>query len=237
MSSHPRSLIAGSIHSSDIVLTSAFHEQYHKLSWFQFCMGRISKKWAAAASDYLPSIDAPLWSSLLVSILWGFTRTMWRKRNELIHQSTNTAETDGRILSLHHQVTQYYSSYSTNPDFLLPRFHDLFTCHTLSQSLQLSPDFLQCWISSVQTAIRATEICEHACILRALVEYPQGNLEEIQQKTLQSTQEEPGRPSGPQGLDVRHWALHSQPCTASADAGGANMYAVSSGNVSVWPFN
>jgi hypothetical protein len=29
-------------------------------------------------------------------------------------------------------------------------------------------------------------------MLRALIEYPQGNLEEIQQKTLQSTQEEPG---------------------------------------------
>jgi hypothetical protein len=26
--------------------------------------------------------------------------------------------------------------------------------------------------------------CEHTSILRALVEYPQGNLEEIQQKTL-----------------------------------------------------
>jgi hypothetical protein len=88
----------------------------------------------------------------------GFTRTKWRKRNKLIHQSTRTAETDGRILSLHCQVTQYYSSYSTNPDFLLPRFHDLFTRRTLSQSLQLSPDFLQCWISSVQTAIMATEI-------------------------------------------------------------------------------
>jgi hypothetical protein len=34
--------------------------------------------------------------------------------------------------------------------------------------------------------------CEHTGILRALIEYPQGNLEEIQQKTLQSTQEEPG---------------------------------------------
>jgi len=109
----------------------------------------------------MPSIDAPLWSSLLVSILWGFTRTMWRKRNELVHQSTRTAETDGRILSLHHQATNYYLSYSTNPDFLLPRFHDLFTHRTLSQCLQMSPDFLQCWISSVQTAIRATKI--HIC--------------------------------------------------------------------------
>jgi hypothetical protein len=34
--------------------------------------------------------------------------------------------------------------------------------------------------------------CEHTSILRALIKYPQGNLEEIQQKTLQGTQEEPG---------------------------------------------
>ena len=33
--------------------------------------------------------------------------------------------------------------------------------------------------------------CEHTRILRARVEYPQGNLEEIQEKTLRSTQEEP----------------------------------------------
>jgi hypothetical protein len=33
--------------------------------------------------------------------------------------------------------------------------------------------------------------CEHTGILRALIEYPQGNLEEIQQKVLQSTHEEP----------------------------------------------
>jgi len=34
--------------------------------------------------------------------------------------------------------------------------------------------------------------CEHTSILRALIKYPQRNLEEIQQKTLQSSQEEPG---------------------------------------------
>jgi len=34
--------------------------------------------------------------------------------------------------------------------------------------------------------------CEHTHILRALVQHPQGYLEEIQQKTLQSTQEVPG---------------------------------------------
>jgi hypothetical protein len=39
--------------------------------------------------------------------------------------------------------------------------------------------------------IKVQDFCEHTRILRALVEHPQGNLEEIQQKTLQSTQEEP----------------------------------------------
>jgi len=38
----------------------------------------------------------------------------------------------------------------------------------------------------------AMEGCEHTGILRALIKYHQANLEENQQKTLQSTQEEPG---------------------------------------------
>jgi len=38
-SSPPRSLVTGSLHLSDIVLTSAFHELFHKLSWFQFLPG------------------------------------------------------------------------------------------------------------------------------------------------------------------------------------------------------
>ncbi len=50
--------------------------------------------------------------------------------------------------------------------------------------------------ASLMTNNNITDIetanCEHISILRALVEYPQGNLEEIQEKTLWSTQDEPG---------------------------------------------
>jgi hypothetical protein len=63
--------------------------------------------------------------------------------------------------------------------------------------------------------------CEHTRILGALVEHPQGNLEEIQQENPEEHPRGTCRPSGPQGLDVRHRALRSQPRTASADAGGA----------------
>ncbi len=34
--------------------------------------------------------------------------------------------------------------------------------------------------------------CEYTSIPRAILKYPQANLEKIQQKTLHSTQEEPG---------------------------------------------
>jgi hypothetical protein len=45
--------------------------------------------------------------------------------------------------------------------------------------------------------------CEHTSILRALVKYPAEHPEGT------------WRSSGPQGLDVRHRALHSQPCNDS----------------------
>ena len=63
--------------------------------------------------------------------------------------------------------------------------------------------------------------CEHTRILGALVEHPQGNLEEIQQRNPAEHPRGTCRPSGPQGLDVRHRELRSQPCTASENTGEA----------------
>ncbi len=62
--------------------------------------------------------------------------------------------------------------------------------------------------------------CEHTSILRALVEYPQGNLEEIQEKTLWSTQEEPG---GHQDCKALAYATerYTASRTASANTGKA----------------
>jgi hypothetical protein len=42
----------GSLFGPDILLTSAYYEQYHQLGWFQLCLGRISKTWSKAVSSY-----------------------------------------------------------------------------------------------------------------------------------------------------------------------------------------
>jgi hypothetical protein len=62
--------------------------------------------------------------------------------------------------------------------------------------------------------------CEHISILRALIEYPQGNLEDIQEKILQSTQEEPG---GRQDHKAQTYATkrYTASRTASANTGEA----------------
>ncbi len=62
--------------------------------------------------------------------------------------------------------------------------------------------------------------CEHISILRAFVKYPQGNLDEIQEKILQSTQEEPG---GRQDRKAQTYATerYTASRTASANTGEA----------------
>jgi hypothetical protein len=66
-----RALTAGSLCSPDAVLTTAFHEQYNTIGWFQFCLGRVSKKWAAAVKQYCTDPQPPdfkeYWTSLWVN--------------------------------------------------------------------------------------------------------------------------------------------------------------------------
>ncbi len=72
--------------------------------------------------------------------------------------------------------------------------------------------------------------CEHTSILGALVEHPQGNLEEIQQKTLQSTQEEP---VGHQDRKAKTYATGSYAASRVPLARTqARQYVRCSGNVS-----
>jgi hypothetical protein len=77
-------------------------------------------------------------------------------------------------------------------------------------------------------AVVAVTICEHTSILRALVEYPQGNLGEIQEKTLWSTQEEPG---GRQDRKAQAYATERYTASRTASAKGERTYVRTLGQV------
>jgi hypothetical protein len=80
-STHARAPVAGSLCPSDILLTSVYYEQFHQLSWFQMCLSRLSLGWAKAVRAYNQTLDPPLWSSHLITILWKLMNTMWSYHN------------------------------------------------------------------------------------------------------------------------------------------------------------
>jgi hypothetical protein len=90
-SCHIRSLTEGSLRGADAVLTSAFHEQVRDIGWFHLCRGRVSTKWASAASQYnaTPLPQAGLqWSSLLIAAKWRYSHSLWHHRNGVVHGAT-----------------------------------------------------------------------------------------------------------------------------------------------------
>jgi len=55
--SHPWALVAGSLWPADMLLMSAFYEQFHTITWYQFYLVRISKQWGATAHNYNLNVD------------------------------------------------------------------------------------------------------------------------------------------------------------------------------------
>ncbi len=72
---HIRALTAGSLCGPDAVLTTTFHEQV-SIGWLHLCLGRISKKWSTAASQYnnprWTKSQANQWASLVIAGLWRY---------------------------------------------------------------------------------------------------------------------------------------------------------------------
>jgi len=77
---------------------------------------------------------------------------MWQHHNELVH-GADAAENAQRILTgLRDQVRQHYQAYQLDPGYVLSRHMHLFTSRSLEQCLQLSYDYIACWLRSVDEA-------------------------------------------------------------------------------------
>jgi hypothetical protein len=111
--SRVRALTAGSLRGPDAVLTSAFLEQFRDIGWYHLCLGRVSRKWAAAVMQYnSPSqhrYGGLNWSSLFITGLWQFTRALWTHRNEVVHGATVEEQATRQIAELRNRITTMYN--------------------------------------------------------------------------------------------------------------------------------
>jgi hypothetical protein len=137
----------GSVRPVDVLLTDAYSHQFNSLGWYQFCLGRISKRWHAAVSACLPpgtSFNSLQWGSLLISALWKFTKTLWIHRNGIVHGEDAEATASRILTGLRDQVRQHYRAFQQDESYVLSRHHYLFTSRTLDQRLNLSFDNVTC---------------------------------------------------------------------------------------------
>jgi hypothetical protein len=81
-----------SVHPLDMIPTAAYTEQACRLSWFQFTLGRLSKKWSTELNLHAQHPAREVAPNYLVSVLiqhiWNFASSMWKHRNEIVHGAT-----------------------------------------------------------------------------------------------------------------------------------------------------
>jgi hypothetical protein len=115
----PQAPTAGSLLGPDILLTTAYYEQFHNLGWYQCCLGRISTKWQQAVAAYYKkerkTLDATYRSSLFIAALWNYTKALWNHRNKIIHGATKEESAQLLLDNLKEAVSQHFHTFSANP--------------------------------------------------------------------------------------------------------------------------
>jgi len=167
-----RAQTAGSLRGPDTVLTSAFYEQFREIGWGSMSLGRISRCWVSSVTQYSPTSsvhDTSLqWSSIFIAALWKFSRDLWKFRNEVVHGATIEEQATRQLEQWKAQITQYYTKFHDNPDFVLGRHQFLFQSRSMEERLQASYDTMAAWIRSVEEAIKVVR--HHEDNLRELTQ-------------------------------------------------------------------
>jgi hypothetical protein len=113
----------GSLYGPDILLTSAFTEQYHTIGWYHLFMDHLSKKWSAAAALYhkIPNdfSFSITWTSQLTHVLWKYTGSLWHYRNTVVHGATDQEMANKIKDSISEKVTSLYNQIRSTPHFIL----------------------------------------------------------------------------------------------------------------------
>jgi hypothetical protein len=146
---------AGSVKPADILLTQAFREQWDTIGWEQMLRGRISKKWRAAyhaskATKTSPGTDQEKWGSNIITLLWEYTRSIWKQRNGIVYGHSEEEVRNRELQKLREEVAAEYVAYAM--DLISHQFRYLFTKKSQEERQNMDYDSIMCWLRTVQEA-------------------------------------------------------------------------------------
>jgi hypothetical protein len=101
-----QALTAGSLKGSDMLLTMAFHEQFHTIGYNMF-HGRLSKLWGCAVLQITKSPYSSFpttWAAQTILYLWKYTRSLCMHRNQVVHGKPDQEIAVKIKESIHNQV-------------------------------------------------------------------------------------------------------------------------------------
>jgi hypothetical protein len=148
---------AGSVKPAEILLTQAFVEQRDSIGWEQMLRGRISRKWRAAyhafkATRASPETDQLKWGSNLITLLWDYTRSLWKHRNGTVYGHTVEDTRVKERQKLQEEVAVEYAEYTKDNFLISQNFRYLFTKKSLEEWQAMDCDGIMCWLRTVKEA-------------------------------------------------------------------------------------
>jgi hypothetical protein len=128
-----------------------------KIGWYNFMLGRLSKKWSDSQQRYIDSLhrknSGRRWASSVIQKALDIAWDMWEQRND-INQNTMHPR---RVVEVDEIKAQLRVLYRRGSDSLLPIDHHLFS--KSEATLQLGePNLMLQWITSVLTASRRAAV-------------------------------------------------------------------------------
>jgi hypothetical protein len=121
------------------------------IGWYNFLLGRLSKKWSDTQARYLESIQSRSsgrrWTIAILEKVWDISWDMWEHRNGIAHDPLHHR----RLAQLHEMQRQVKEIFEEGREGLLPRDKRLFS-KGVDRLTDGSETDMQQWITSVLLA-------------------------------------------------------------------------------------
>ncbi len=139
-------------------IPSQIMEEQQLIGWSSLLRGLASKKWGDLYQSYLPSTvkDASKktrgWMRKLILSFWGYSKALWKHRNEVVHGAQTHATSLKELNSLQRRVRHRYRAFENDKYIVHASASHLFS-RPMSNIQQMSRDAMVAWLASVQEAI------------------------------------------------------------------------------------